>query len=243
MNDLRNIYATIQDNLGRTIDLSLSEENLLAVGECHAFGNDYDIWLKALANNYESTVYQVALDEYHCALLFLVSGLYRQAYDSIRFCLEQTLFGVFLSVNELQFKLWERSKRDLHWAEIVDADKGIYSQNFVTSYSPEFSDIAGELCKIASQLYRELSEYIHGNPQALNTLSNKSYTFCEFCYNDIVFKINSMKYLINMTFFIRYKEQLVIQQSLGYLEQIIIENIGSDPQIQAFFNTIKYEEV
>lgn len=243
MKDLRNVYNTIQDNLGRTIDLSLSEENLLAIGECHTFGNDYDIWLKALANNYELTIYQAALDEYHCALLFLVSGLYRQAYDSIRFCLEQTLFGLFLSVNELQFKLWERSKRDLYWSEIVNLDTGIYSQSFVASYSPEFSDIAGELCKIALQLYRELSEYIHGNPRALKLLSNRSYNFCESCFSDIVLKINSMKYLINMTFFIRYKEQLINQHTLGSLEQIIIDNIGSDPQIQAFFNAIKYEEV
>jgi hypothetical protein len=219
------------------MEASLAENILPQIGKCHAFGSDYDEWLKVLANNYETIIYRAALDEYQQGLFLLVSGSYRQAYESIRFCLEQTLFGLFLSVNELHFKLWKRSTRDLFWAEIINENTGLYCKDFIISYAPEFLDVASELCKIASQLYRELSEYVHGNPRALHTLPSTR-SFSESCFNDIISKVDSLKYLVNMSFFIRYKEQIVVGDSLGALEPILIDSVGFNPQIQAFFNIV-----
>ena len=55
-------------------------------------------------------------------------GMYKYAFMALRGYLELTLFGIKLSTNEFDFKLWKSEKLDVSWKQIVDEEKVLFSK-------------------------------------------------------------------------------------------------------------------
>lgn len=233
----KDLYLEINDKQASIIETTLSVSNSEIFAPNHLFITDLEKWLKHLSSNREAVLYKTAIEEYANSLFLLTCGLYRETYIGLRFFLEHTLFGLYLSVNELNFMRWSMSRYDMHWSEITDAEAGVFSKDYFEAFSPELAEYAPALLNICKLLYRELSEYTHGNLPATQVLPTKL-KFDQEIFIDINQKIESMRHLITFLFFVRYKSILIENKdALDELEESIMEVIGNYPEIQAFFSS------
>jgi hypothetical protein len=241
MKEYKDLYIEINHKQAVVIDTSLHGTNKEIFAKSHLFLSDLEKWMKYLSSNSEALLYKTAIEEYANCLFLITCGLYRQSYITLRFFLEHVLFGLYLSVNELNFRRWSMNKYDMHWAEITDIEKGVFCKDYFEAYSPEFTEYSLELLNICKQLYRELSEYTHGNLLATQTLPAEI-IFNEEIFIDINQKIDSIRHLITFLFFIRYKN-ILSNKAVHDLENPIMDVIGNYPEVQAFFALEKESDI
>lgn len=88
-----------------------------------------------------------------------------------------------------------------------------------------------ELLTIATNVYRECSEYVHGNFEKLSTLPD-NLLFNESAVEQYVKYFENIQYLICMALFIRFRHILNKNEIIVALESIISDNLGTLPEIQ-----------
>lgn len=241
MIDCKELYLEINHKLESIISVSLNEDNSVKYSASYSFISDFDNWVAQFSDMNEVILYKYALLEYQHALLLVVQGMYRQAFNSLRFCLEHTCFGIYLSINEYDFRKWKAGQLDVYWKNIT-GENSIFSKTFINLFAPELSDKATELRTMAKAVYRECSEFTHGNYSVALLLSD------ELDYDEELFllwqdKAETIRYIITMMFFIRYKDYIQNKNLAGDLESTIMEYIGTIPEIQAFYEVVMREEV
>lgn len=68
--------------------------------------------------------------------------------------------------------IWQRGQCDMSWTQIVDDQNGIFGKQFISTYANDIDTGRSlELLTIAKNVYRECSEFVHGNYEKLNTLT------------------------------------------------------------------------
>ncbi|WP_321828804.1 hypothetical protein [Thalassovita sp.] len=97
------------------------------------------------------------------ATLFSAFGLYRQAFSALRLALELGLGACHFSVHRLELNEWLDGRGDIKWSHLIDEDKGVLSSRFAKAFFPELVADAKLFSSRAKVLYRELSEFVHGN--------------------------------------------------------------------------------
>ena len=148
-------YQNINEKFSGIISESLTGKNLQMHAKASRFVEDYKQWIDFLEDSYEVVIYKEALAEYQSMLLFWCMGLYKHAFISLRSYFEATMFGIQLSTNELNFRLWKSETLDLYWSQIMDDNEGIFSKKFVQAFEPLFADEAYGMKEIAKRVYRE----------------------------------------------------------------------------------------
>lgn len=133
------------------------------MAKAHAYIGDLDKWASILAPRRESVALKAAMREYQFALLALSLGSYRSAFSALRLFLELSFASIRWSVNEQELREWLRGERDLNWKALADAELGILSKRVLRLYSEFFQDEASVYRSSAEAVYRECSEFIHGN--------------------------------------------------------------------------------
>ena len=156
-------YDNLCTAMGDVLAASFADSNATKMAKSHAFIADYGLWIEELHNRPETPVFESALKEYQFALFALSSGQYRAAFSALRLTLELSFAGVQWSANEREFREWMRGQRDSNWAALVDRENGILSKQFVRLFSEELADEAGQYLGGAVAVYRECSQYVHGN--------------------------------------------------------------------------------
>jgi len=71
--------------------------------------------------------------------------------------------GIFFSTTLIDFIEWTKSSKDLNWGTITDFDNGVLSHRFYNAFFPELKGTCESYHTRAKDLYRDLSEYVHGN--------------------------------------------------------------------------------
>lgn len=202
--------------------------------DCLLFVKDFSTWVDCLKNTPQSILFNSALNECATANLFCSQGLYKHAMISLRLCLEHCLYAIYMSSNDFYFRRWKSGQEDMRWGSITDEEKGIFSKSFICAYAPEFADRRFEFFTITKNVYRECSEYIHGNYDKLNDLPGQG-TFSEEMLERYISMFQSMSYLLSVALVIRFKEYIVNNSLLETLEQAICNNIGMLPEIQLLY--------
>lgn len=133
------------------------------------------------------------------ATLFSAFGLYRQAFSALRLALELGFGACYFSVHRLDLNEWLDGKRDIKWAQLIDEDNGVLSSRFSNAFFPELDCEAKKISKRAKALYRELSEFVHGNHEtwldgglaiAFNHDANQRYhSKCQEAFEIILFTL------------------------------------------------------
>ena len=150
-------------------------------------------------------------------------------------------FKDFVLVNEAQdefnnYRLWKRGKYDMSWTQIVDQQKGIFGKEYINSYA---KDIDGnrsiELLTIAKNIYRECSEYVHGNYGKLMLLT-ENMEYNEENVDRYIEVFESVKYLISVSLLIRFRELFDKEEILVKLESVLMDNLGMLPEVQELYN-------
>jgi hypothetical protein len=116
-----------------------------------------------LGDRPEGEMFRLACLEYQYALSFAVSGQYRQAHVSLRLFLELGLSCVLFSAHEVHCRMWLNGQKDVNWSAIVSKDNGVFSKEFVRAFFNGMDEHSLQYCALAETLYRECSEFVHGN--------------------------------------------------------------------------------
>jgi hypothetical protein len=199
----------------------------------HQFVDDLFGWYEALKARPENKMILAAISEYQFALLAVVFGQYRQAYMSLRLALELVLGSVHYSANEFTLRLWLKGSNDLVWASLISADNGVFSRLFVGTFYEELADLARQYGAIAESVYRECSEFVHGNAHTHSTESGRV-VFQEQVFQEWHGTAKSFRLVTSFALCARYV-RLMDANHRKDLETILLDSLGHIPAIRAIF--------
>ena len=228
--ECQDYYKRLQERTATIMDETFADDQGGLHSSRYSFVLDLEKWLDVLEQRPEIQVYKIAIREYQYSLFAAVSGLYRQAFMSLRLFLEMVAFGIDCSANELKLRRWMRGEVDVHWLKLSDSDSGILSSNFTRAFFEELDELAPQYATIARTIYRECSEYVHGNystQQGLTTLEFDHDLFLKWEN-----RADSAKLVVSFLFCIRYLKSLDETQK-NTLEMAIIDSVGHIAQIRS----------
>lgn len=178
--------------------------------------------LNSVRDKQEYPVYIQALQEIQYSLLSVSIGNYRHAYSSLRLFFELCLAGIEFSTNLRYFRGWALGREDIFWTRLSDTENGVISKNFCKLFFAELVDEAPRFRSLASTVYRECSEFVHGNPQATSTLPD-TLQFKSETTLDWANKLDTMCLVITFVFSVRYLVELPAESSENVKEYILAQ--------------------
>lgn len=200
-------YKTIGDSVIEILNQSLSNEDIDLLSSNHLFISDFSSWLDVLENKPEISILRNAAKEYQMSIFSNSIGLYQQAFMGLRFFLERTLVAILFSANEIELNLWKLGERDTYWSELIDDNKGIFSDRFCKAFFPELKDEIKHFKAITIKVYRECSEYVHGNQTIIGRLPNNLNYSMDLFY-EWNSKADTIKSIILFSLSLRYLKGL-----------------------------------
>jgi len=141
----------------------LTMEDSASLGETHAISDFLVEFSECLFETQEKEMLRTVAIQLETATLNLSLGLYRQAFSSLRLAFEMGLGLIHFSIHKLEHNEWINGDNDIKWAKLIDSENGILSQRFSKAF---FSELSVEIVNYnnrAKLVYREMSEYVHGN--------------------------------------------------------------------------------
>jgi hypothetical protein len=156
-------FSNLNKQFGVVIDESFSSDHSAKLIELFQFSDDLNVWVDLLNDRTDRTILISAIQEFELGFQAVVSGQYRYSFIAQRYFLEQICRFIYLSTNELHLRHWKLGLRDISWGALIDIENGVFSKVFIRAFYPEVESEGSHLITIASKLYRESSEFIHGN--------------------------------------------------------------------------------
>lgn len=231
--DVKLHYQNLRNNCNDILDCSLEGSYSILIAESHNFLFDFDIWLKILNKRPEYNILKTAIKEYQISILSANLGLYSQSFVGLRFFLERSLVAILFSANEIEFKLWEKGERDTYWSELMDENTGVFSHKFSRAFFPDLKDELKHFKIITEKVYRECSEYVHGNNSALVTIP-EILKFDDILIKEWHKKSKIIQRIILFAFNLRFANSIPAED-LKKLEDLNIENFGHIRPIQNLY--------
>lgn len=232
-------YLEVNRLCKEIIDKSFTEDFQSLLAQNHSFISDLNEWINVLKNQPEIVLYEIAFREYQYSLILVSQGFYRQAFSSLRFFIEHSLAALYFSTREMDLRLWMRGQQDIYWSNITDEQNGIFSSNYFNAFSPNLIDESSLFSQIARKIYRECSEYIHGNYLTSQTLPI-NLEFNETLFRDFQEKMETARVLVVFCLSARYLNFLD-QESKRILESNIMDHVGHIIGIQESFHERREE--
>ena len=183
-------------------------------------------WIKSISNKYDCLMLRNCIEELEISLHQINQGLYRGSFVSLRLALEMFCGFIYFSAHNIDYIEWLHGDRDLKWAEISCKENGILSSRFFNAYFKELDIIKDESFSTLKNLYRDLSEMVHGNYLTWN------YTKPELIYDNkkielFINHINKFKNISSRMLFIRFSKEINKEEleSLLFEETLTINEI------------------
>jgi len=164
-------YKKLHELSGEILDKTVNTQGSLeALRKCHCYLEDFTAFFKVVVGRREASVLERGLIEYQFGLIAVTVGRYRHAFASLRLSLEYFLATVDFSANERLLRLWENGRQDIVWQRFVDKEIGVLSKSFVGAFWEDMKEHVPRYQALAEKVYRECSEYVHGNCLASSKL-------------------------------------------------------------------------
>lgn len=247
---IKDYYDNFKDEVCHNIDAALTDTYPVypLIAKNHSFVEDYGQWISAIDNRPETIIYKNAIRAYQEAFSNMLMGLYQPAFMGLRYFLERTLMGVYFSANELELRTWLAGNRDTYWTELIgeegedkerkdgaqNVNKGLFSLKFTRAFFEEFDIVCVRFRSQTKNVYRECSEYVHGNPHVIQQLGNKMEYSEELskCWNE---SADTIARCILYAFMMRYWKSLSDEQKEP-LRSRLTEEFSSTDTIKDFIN-------
>lgn len=206
-------YKKLGQETIEILEKSMANEDLNLLSSNHAFLHDFALWLELLNDRPESSILKNAIKEYQLALLSNNLGMYQQAFMGLRFFLERTFVAIMFSANEIELNLWKIGERDTYWNEVASMDKdskqiqGIFSMKFCRAFFPELKNELYHFFTITIKVYRECSEFVHGNKSVIDRIPERL-EYSKDLFYEWNAKADIIKRIILFVFCLRYLNQL-----------------------------------
>jgi hypothetical protein len=175
--------------------------------------------IECIANRSEYFIFESAIKELNQSFLAALNSHYRQSFSGQRLALELWFAGIQFSTNDLNFRKWKTNEKDIVWSSLINPDDGILSIGFARAYWPATEKRVHLYRNIAEKIYRECSQFVHGNSQTHDFLP-KTFGYSKDVIITWKSHLDTITSLFLYTFLIRFNENLT---ALNY------EKIG--PQI------------
>lgn len=223
---------SLQSASQKIFEASLAGGNLVTIARCYHVGSELSSWVSVLGARREVELIKVAAHEYGFAILALTQGHYRHAFKALRLVLELCLQAVYLSANELKLRDWLMNRRDTTWNAIVggEADDAIFSTRFAEAFFPALKLHLPHYRSLATKVYRECSECVHGNVPTLIPLPKK----LEF--NQPIFdlwreKAETTVLVLHFALTLRYFNEIP-EAERDAIEPALTDRLGHIPEIR-----------
>lgn len=237
--DLNQYYLSLSDSSREILSISLEKVSDLA--EVHTFVGDILMWHKILSGRVESIVIlEYAASEIQVAAFSLVSGLYRQAFSSLRLALELSLSAILFSTNELEFREWQRGEKDIYWSQIISQaesgnQSGVFSQRYSKNFYPELERHLSLHNNLARSTYRKLSEFVHGNSETWSIDCNLE--FRQQYFEMWISLFTDTSTVISFALGLRFLKQLNTSE-IKHLETHLLDSLGHISEVRDFLDNI-----
>lgn len=199
----------------------------------HNFVAEMEEWLRVLASRPEAELFKAALREYQYSLLAVVQGQYRQAFMALRLSFELLLASVHFSANELALRMWFVGRKDIVWAAIASNETGVLSKQFVGAFFEDLAESAPAYLAMAEKVYRECSEYVHGNAQTHEELP-EGIEFNSATFEKWHDKAKPIRVISSFALCARYV-QFLNEPERNSLEQLLVGNVGHLAAVRQIF--------
>jgi hypothetical protein len=226
-------YRRLHNRCGEVLDASFANDTSGLQAESHGFIKDLEEWIKVLTGRPEKEMLTAALREYQLALLSLVHGQYRQAFMSLRLALELLLGGIHFSGSELELRIWLKGNRDIVWGSIINIDDGVLSKKFTGTFFEALADEAPHYRLMAESVYRECSEYVHGNAATHSGLP-ETVSFSKTAFESWHQKARSVRLVALFTLCTRYF-LFLDTTNRNLLEAQLLDNLGHLAEVRVAF--------
>lgn len=227
-------YRSLLDNSKNVIDSIIEHNGIESLTSSHNFLLDYDKFITAISDRPEVSVLESAVKEYQFALFALATGQYRHAFVGLRLFFELMLAAVQFSAHEIDFRMWSKDEKDINWNLIKNPENGVFSKNFIRAFNPDLSDNGKQYLAIAESVYRECSEFVHGNAATHKRLPS-DILFQEDTFNFWHEKATTMRLVIIFAFSARYLNY-INENAKNVIEPVVIDVLGHLQPIQEIFS-------
>jgi len=146
----------------KSVITEAAEKNAAKLGRLVQFDMDIVAWVERITGRPEQRQLRDGRHNLGYAIYSASSGLYVQAYASLRLFLELSFASIYFSANELHRRKWAANRADFSWAKALDEKEGVLSPNFVREFSESASIDASSYALSAARCYRHCSEFVHG---------------------------------------------------------------------------------
>lgn len=201
--------------------------------ECNSHLADYSKFGDILKARPETQVCLLAHREYQFALYALSIGNYRHAFISLRLFFELSLAAIDFSAHELRFRRRASRLDDIVWAKLVDGETGVYSDAFLRPFNAELATLGKQYGTMASKVYRECSEFVHGNIHTHPEM-DAPLEFSEALTLAWVDKAKTIRRCIVFSNSARFLN-FISSEDRNAIEPIVLDVLGDIPAIQAFY--------
>ena len=147
------------------------------LGKAHHYSSCLHEFAENFTDSSEKEILKTVSSQLESATLSACQGMYRQAFSSLRLALEMGLAAAHFSVHKLELHEWLGGRADIKWSALIDENNGVLSKRFADAFFSEFNDDVGIYRNKSSEIYRELSEFVHGNNETWDS------TGIELIYN------------------------------------------------------------
>ncbi len=223
-------YEKLHNACGNVLRISLEADTGGQHAGSHSFILDLRQWYLFLEERPEGPILKAALAEYQFALLAVVQGQYRQAFMALRLSFELLLGTAYLSANELQLRQWLCGERDLVWNALIDAESGVVSKQFIRAFYEELAEDAPQYRAMGQEVYRECSEYVHGNALTHTSLDG-TVTFQANVFDAWHGKAKTIRLVSTFALCARYV-RLAGSAKRSELETVLMDNLGHLPAVR-----------
>ncbi|WP_130732915.1 hypothetical protein [Komagataeibacter xylinus] len=159
--DIKEYFIRINTESQSVFNNSILKKDKL--GNLHHLSSCIYEFSNYVTDNQEKRILETVCAQLESSNYNLIIGLYRQAFSSLRLALEMGLAAIYFSARKLEFNEWIDGRMDIKWSKLVDEENGVLSKRFAKAF---FSDMVEEVEKYRDNsisVYRNLSEYVHGN--------------------------------------------------------------------------------
>lgn len=226
-------FTTLNLEFSKVIDESFESEKSSTISELFQFLEDLDIWYKLLNNKEDTTILLSAIKEYEFSFQAALNGQYRYAYAAQRYFLEQICRFIYLSTNELYLRHWKLGIRDISWSSLIDKDNGIFSKTFIRAFYEEVEEEGEHMVILSSKLYRESSEFIHGNFSKMNSMPVKI-GFNKILLNKWLELVETSKFVTLFLLLVRFSKELD-NSEIRLIENMTREELGGIEEFNTLF--------
>ena len=229
-------YRALMKHAGNVMVTMLEDKDAMkAQTTSHNYLLDFDVLKMAIEKRPEARVIEAGVKEYQFALFALACGQYRHAFVGLRLFFELMLATIQFSAHEIDYRMWAKDSKDINWNALKDVQTGIFSANFLRAFNPDFSDSSKQYLAIAEAVYRECSEFVHGNAGTHAALPS-DITFNKDVFNHWHDKAATMRMLIVFVFSARYLNY-IDKDAKNLMEPMVMDVIGHLPAVQAIFSS------